>query len=68
MPDNYIESAPISQMSRAVYSYDKNNRLLTTTDPEGHVTSQTYDKLGNIATKKDGKEIPPLIPTITIKT
>jgi len=37
------------------YTYDKNNRLLSTIDPLSHTTSQTYDNVGNIATKKDGK-------------
>ena len=37
------------------YEYDKNKRLLKTTDPELSITSQTYDNCGNIATKVDGK-------------
>ncbi len=36
------------------FTYDKNNRLVSTTDPEGDTTSQTYDKAGNISTKTDG--------------
>ncbi|MCM1567226.1 MAG: S8 family serine peptidase [Dehalobacter sp.] len=36
------------------YTYDKNNRLVSTTDPEGHATRQSYDNVGNIATKTDG--------------
>ncbi|MGB8451358.1 MAG: RHS repeat-associated core domain-containing protein, partial [Anaerocolumna sp.] len=36
------------------YAYDKNNRLIRTTGPSGHSTSQTYDKVGNLATKTDG--------------
>ncbi len=41
--------------NRTGYEYDKNNRLVSTTDPEGRVTSQTYDAVGNTATKSDGK-------------
>lgn len=37
-----------------LFSYDKNNRLLITTDPLGYTISQTYDNVGNIATKTDG--------------
>lgn len=37
------------------YTYDKNNRLLSTIDSELHVASQTYDDVGNIKTKTDGK-------------
>jgi len=36
------------------FEYDKNNRLVSTVDPEGHVTSQQYDNLGNVAAKIDG--------------
>ncbi len=37
------------------YTYDKLNRLLSTTDPEGNVSTQTYDEVGNIKTKTDGE-------------
>jgi len=37
------------------YTYDKNNRLVSTEDAEGHKTLQTYDNAGNIAAKTDGK-------------
>jgi YD repeat-containing protein len=37
------------------FTYDKNNRLLKTTDPRGYSNSQTYDYVGNIITKTDGK-------------
>ncbi len=40
---------------RTLFVYDHNNRLLSTTDPASHVTSQTYDNSGNIATKTDGR-------------
>lgn len=35
------------------FSYDKNGRLLSTTDVLNHTTSQTYDNVGNIKTKTD---------------
>ena len=38
------------------YTHDKNNRLLSTIDPELHIISQAYDDIGNIKTKKDGKD------------
>ena len=38
-----------------MFTYDKNNRLLSTTDPEQHAASQTYDDAGNILTKRDGE-------------
>ncbi|MDD2402550.1 MAG: DUF6531 domain-containing protein, partial [Clostridia bacterium] len=37
------------------YYYDKNNRLIETVDSQGHSTSQTYDDVGNIATKTEGE-------------
>lgn len=37
------------------YTYDKNNRLIGTIDPLNHTTSQTYDNVGNIKTKTDGR-------------
>ncbi len=40
---------------RTLFVYDHNNRLLSTTDPASHVTSQTYDNSGNITTKTDGR-------------
>jgi RHS repeat-associated protein len=39
------------------YIYDKNNRLIATLDPEGHTTSQSYDDVGNIKAKTDGRGI-----------
>ena len=53
--NNVQEKAYDALKQTTQYTYDKNNRLLATTDPEGHTTSQTYDELGNIATKKDGR-------------
>ena len=53
--NNVQEKAYDALNQTTQYTYDKNNRLLTTTDSEGHTTSQTYDELGNIATKKDGR-------------
>ncbi len=44
-------------MNVTEYRYDKNNRLITTIDPDGHITSQSYDNTGNIATKTDGRGI-----------
>jgi len=37
------------------YIYDKNNRLISTIDPANHETSQTYDNVGNVETKTDGR-------------
>ncbi len=37
------------------FTYDKSNRLLSTTDPEENVITQTYDEVGNIRTKTDGE-------------
>ena len=39
------------------YTYDKDNRLMSTTDPENHITSQGYDDVGNIQAKTDGRGI-----------
>ena len=38
------------------FAYDKNNRLLTTTDPLNGVTSQAYDSVGNISQKTDAND------------
>lgn len=37
------------------YTYDKNNRLISTIDPELNVKSRTYDDAGNISTETDGR-------------
>lgn len=37
------------------YEYDRNNRLVKTIDPEGNETTQTYDHLGNVSSKTDGR-------------
>jgi RHS repeat-associated protein len=37
------------------YTYDADGRLASTTDPLGHVTTQTYDGSGNLATVQDAK-------------
>lgn len=37
------------------FSYDKNNRLLITTDSELHKIEQTYDNDGNIDSREDGE-------------
>gem|GEM_PF-925064 len=47
--DGYAAAAPYF----TEYAYDKNNRLISTTDPDLHTTSQTYDALGNVVTKTD---------------
>jgi YD repeat-containing protein len=36
------------------FSYDKNNRLISTKNPLLQTTSQTYDVAGNISSKTDG--------------
>ena len=38
------------------YEYDKNGRIIKTTDAEGRVTLSTYDANGNIVRSVDGKE------------
>jgi RHS repeat-associated protein len=38
---------------RTRYSYDAAGRLLTTTDPLGHVTANTYDQVGNLVSVRD---------------
>ncbi|MCX7747807.1 MAG: NPCBM/NEW2 domain-containing protein, partial [Clostridia bacterium] len=37
------------------FDYDGNNRLIRTTDPQGHEVSQSYDAQGNVILKVDGK-------------
>lgn len=37
------------------FMYDKNSRLISTTDPEGGITSKTYDNAGNIESVTDGR-------------
>ncbi|MBC2581762.1 S8 family serine peptidase [Clostridium sp. DJ247] len=54
--DNDVQVASYDALNRkTVFQYDKNNRLLSTIDPEQHITSQTYDNVGNISSKFDGK-------------
>jgi RHS repeat-associated protein len=40
---------------KTTFVYDKNNKLLSTKDAEGHVKSNTYDITGNVKTKDDGR-------------
>jgi RHS repeat-associated protein len=35
------------------YTYDKDHRVITSTDPDGHIKSATYDANGNIVSKTD---------------
>ncbi len=37
-----------------LYYYDKNNRLIKTIDPEGHIILQHYDEVGNVDQKTNG--------------
>ncbi|MGE5328496.1 MAG: RHS repeat-associated core domain-containing protein, partial [Deltaproteobacteria bacterium] len=54
--DNGLQTRSYDALNNLTrYSYDKNSRLLETTNPEGHTTSQTYDDIGNIETKTDGR-------------
>ncbi len=39
------------------YEYDRNNRLIRTTDPEGKTQAQSYDDMGNVEGKIDGRGI-----------
>ena len=53
--NNHVQVKAIDALgNEIVYAYDKNNRLISTTNPEGNVNSQTYDKVGNLASKTDG--------------
>lgn len=54
--DNHAQIKAWDALEQAtIFTYDKNNRLLSTEDPAGHKTSQTYDNVGNIETKTDGE-------------
>ncbi|MCT4566049.1 MAG: S8 family serine peptidase, partial [Maledivibacter sp.] len=51
---NSAQSKSIDALgNETAYQYDKNNRLIYTTDPLGKVEGITYDDLGNVATKTD---------------
>ena len=53
---NNVQEKSYDALNKAtVYTYDRNNRLLTTKDPGNHTTSQTYNSIGNLATKTDGR-------------
>lgn len=52
---NILDTTEDALGRRTLFTYDRNNRLLTTTDPAGHVTSQAYDDVGNPASKTDGR-------------
>ncbi len=41
---------------RTRHSYDAAGRLLTTTDPLGHVTANTYDPVGNLVSIRDAND------------
>ncbi|EYE87369.1 hypothetical protein Q428_13665, partial [Fervidicella metallireducens AeB] len=41
--------------NKTEFEYDKNNRIIKTTDPELHTTEQSFDEVGNLKTKKDGR-------------
>jgi RHS repeat-associated protein len=51
-PRGNVSGATASEFT-TTYTYDADDRLLTTTDPLGHTTTTTYDKVGNIITTTD---------------
>jgi RHS repeat-associated protein len=54
--DNGMQTESIDALKNVTqFKYDKNSRLIQTIDPEQHKVSQTYDVVGNVETKTDGK-------------
>jgi RHS repeat-associated protein len=53
--DNHLQSKSTDANGNVTtFSYDRNGRLLSTKDGEGYTVKQTYDPVGNTATKTDG--------------
>lgn len=53
--DNHLQSKSTDANGNVTtFSYDRNCRLLSTKDGEGYTVKQTYDPVGNTATKTDG--------------
>ena len=53
---NHVQIESLDALNhKTTFAFDKNNRLLKTTDPLGFIHSQTYDYLVNILTKIDGR-------------
>ena len=53
--DNTQSEAFDALNNRTLFVYNKNNKLISTTDAENHVMSNTYDIAGNVKTKEDGR-------------
>lgn len=54
--DNHMQIISVDALDKkTVFDYDKNNQLLSTTDPLGHIVGQTYDSMGAVSERFDGK-------------
>ena len=53
--DNHLQKTSADALGKVTtFTYDNLGRLLSTKDPLNYVNSQTYDAVGNIATRTDG--------------
>jgi YD repeat-containing protein len=52
---NNLQTVSIDALgNRKVFAYDRNHRLLSTTDAGNHITGQSYDNVGNVDSETDG--------------